>query len=971
MIRGAGRRRAALLGVAVLGWSTVRAPDARALPAAVPPSEAAGVRFAFAPDGRIGAWLVTTLPDGARAPDEEHLEPRLDGVVASPGGPARWRVAACGDGALNLDEALETHVHGTAYAGGLVRAPRDGRYLLLLGVEGGLDVRVDGRLVFAREGSRPGRDAEDLVPLDLSAGDHVVLLALRRRMSAPAIDLRARLLDERLAPVPGPAWTLPGTTAADAVALAGRMTTVSFDRGMTALGYEPTLSVQLHEGFAVDAAIHVRAKLVHAGSGAAEEASVFDVDLGNVPLDAATAGRWTVTLPDLAAGDVEDEDWLLHVDVAGRSLALPFHPRQAIREATARATAALAHTEPSWLDPTSRASVAHVRDRLAAFVAHGDGDVGAQLDEARELTELASSLEALRDPYVPTGPFADPRAFRTGVMRRAYVSPADDNASEFAVYVPPDFSPARTYPLIVALHGMNGRPVEMIMWLFGHDDPAHAGEWEDRHPVRDLPLLEAVVVAPDGHFNTMYRDVGEEDVMRVVDWAMATYPIDPSRVTITGPSMGGIGAAAAALHHPDRFAAAEPLCGYHSYFVRSDIDARTLRPWELFLAEERSNVFWAENGMYLPIYVVHGLRDLPEENSGVLIDRYDELHYVVKQEHPDLGHNVWQTTYQDLKGAEWLLSHQRPAHPRAIRFKTPRTRWADDEWVHVRELSASDAWGEVTARIDPDNVVYVATRGVSAVALDRDVERIDDAAAVNVHADGKVIAFQAGEPIEMHREEGGWVGGARPHDGPYKHGRVTGPIRDVFHEPLLFVWGASDAMQARANEEAARGWARERWGVRVDYPVMSDTEFFARGEPLANDRALFLVGNARSNRVVRALEGDLPVRIDGDRVLLGQQVIEPADTGTGRGWSQLGVAFVRPNPRRPDRYVVVVEGASALGTWRSLSLPDVLPDYVVYDADVGPASGQLTLGGAKVRAAGFFDPSWRLPPPRQAAVAGL
>ena len=49
-------------------------------------------------------------------------------------------------------------------------------------------------------------------------------------------------------------------------------------------------------------------------------------------------------------------------------------------------------------------------------------------------------------------------------------------------------------------------------------------------------------------------------------------------------------------------------------------------------------------------------------------------------------------------------------------------------------------------------------------------------------------------------------GGPRQHDGPFKHGNVTGPIEDVFHEPILFVWGASDPAQARANEEVARRW---------------------------------------------------------------------------------------------------------------------------------------------------------------------
>jgi hypothetical protein len=287
----------------------------------------------------------------------------------------------------------------------------------------------------------------------------------------------------------------------------------------------------------------------------------------------------------------------------------------------------------------------------------------------------------------------------------------------------------------------------------------------------------------------------------------------------------------------------------------------------------------------------------------------------------------------------------------------------------VKELASSDAWGEVIARIDPGNVVYVSAHGVAALALDRDAERIDDALPVDVHIDGRTISFQAGEPIELHRDEPGWAAGPKVHDGPYKHGHVTGPLRDVFHEPIVFVWGAGDPAQARANEEVARAWARVRWGVHVDYPVMSDADFFARGEPLANDRALFLVGNARSNRVVRELEGDFPVRVDGQDIVVGAQRFGPKDGTADR--SQLGAAFIRPNPRRPDRYVVVVEGVGALGTWRSLSLPDMLPDFALYDEDVGPASGQLTLGAAQLRAGGFFDVDWGLHGPTPRAVAGL
>jgi poly(3-hydroxybutyrate) depolymerase len=683
----------------------------------------------------------------------------------------------------------------------------------------------------------------------------------------------------------------------------------------------------------------------------------FDVSGGDVPLDASGVGELAIGLPSLVGPELatlEDTELGFDVRVAGRSLRLPFYPRRAVRDAVARADRALAavdrDADRSWLFEGSKESVEHLRDRLVAFVAHGDSDVDAQTADARELDELATSLEARTDPY----------ARRSGAMRRAYRSPADGLPSEFGLYVPPAFTdgdakPDKTYPLIVALHGMNGFPMTMLRWLFGFDDPGKDAVWEDRHPVAQLPRLDAFVVAPDGHGNAMYRDLGEADVMRVVEWAMRRYPIDPARVTITGPSMGGIGTAAIAFRYPSVFAAAEPLCGYHSYWIRRDIAGLPMRPWERVLADERSNTSWAYNGLHIPLYIVHGTKDLPEENSGVLVEKYKALGYAEKDEHPDEGHNVWQKTYEGLKGAHWLTWFKKRAHPTVVHFRTVRPRYGDSAWVHVEELAAPDAWGEVTAQVKGPQRIEVATKGVRALRLDRDAILAKDGdrtADVTVAIDHTSLSFGDEAPIEMHLEGAEWRAGPAPLEGAQKHGDVAGPLRDIFHGPVLLVYGASDPTEARANEEVARRWAHLGWGVRVDYPVMSDVEFEARGESLANDAGLFLVGSARTNRLVRALEPDLPIRIDGDAVVLGTERV------TG---DQVGAAFIRPNPRRPDRYVVVVEGVDALGTFRSLSLPSLLPDFVVYDARVAPARGQMLLGAGMVRAGGFFGTDWSLP----------
>ena len=940
------RRGAFGLLTALLLFAASARADTSALDAA---SRAPATRIELAPgtDGSLGAWLLLGPYPGPKAPP-----PGTPDASAAPVDGKRWTLASASEGPIDVKASL--HARGNelfAYAGGALHVEQAGRYLLLVGADDGLRVFVDGKSVFSRDESRPQRDDDDMIAVDLSAGDHPVILALHQRDSGWAF--KVRLLDATLAPPVGAYLALPGTNADDARALAQKLSWVSVDRGVPPDGgpYRPLLTVRFPEGAPRGVPLTTAVKLVpnRARASDPDRRPRIDLVVGEVPLDARGAQDLIATLPTLdpQAARLDDADFTYEVTVAGRLVKAAFAPRREIHDAIARASRALAAipADAPWLLSGSRDSVTYLRDRLVTITSHTDSDLEAQLEDARDLATVAASLEKHADPY----------AHRTGPMRRALMAPFDDRPAPFGLYVPPSYRPgvAHRYPLIVGLHGLNGRPVAMLRYLFGHDEVKLSNEFEDRH-TGPLEPLEAFVITPSGYGNTMYRDLGEDDALRMLAWALARYPIDPDRVTITGMSMGGIGAASIPLHHPGIFAAAEPLCGYHSYFVRRDIAGHALRPWEKHLAEERSNVFWSLNGQHLPLYVVHGTLDMPQENSGVLIKAYEDMHYDIVHEHPPLGHNVWQTTYEGLKGAKWLMAKQREAHPREVKFRTLRLRDGDDAWVHVDELAAPDVWGEVDARVPHRGLVVVTTDGVTALHLDRDAALGMDRRKITLRIDRTEVTFDEEAPLIAHREiaTGPWLAGSATHDGLFKHGPLTGPIRDAFHEPLLFVYGASDPQQTRANEEVARQWAAIRWGVSVEYPVISDTEFLARREPLANDKGLFLVGNAKSNAVVRALEPKLPIRVEGDAVVLGGARI------VGR---EAGAAFIRPNPERPDRYVVVVEGVDAVGTWRSLSLPDLIPDFVVYDDALASSRGQMILGTGSVRAAGFFTNAWELP----------
>ncbi len=980
-------------------------------------SGAGPVRLAPGPTGNLGAWLfagpfrsATHVPKGMRAPaGVDALAAAPPGVVegslspeAGRPGPVRWIVGSAAEGPIDVKRVLGAASGGQApggaasggqtpggaasggqapgsaawgdvigYAGGSLHVEKAGRYYLLVGADDGIRVQVDGKVVLTRDEPRPERDDDDFVSLDLTAGDHPILMKLHQRDAGWA--LHVRLLDADFSRPEGAFLTLPGTTANAARALAGSMASASLERGVQGDGYHPKVIARYAEGLPLGVPLPVRVRLSpvlgkplspKAALAGPLGAPLMDIDAGAISPE---VGELTVTLPVLRPGEMklEDRDLVFettvadHAPVAGARVF--FSPRRATREAIAHADRALSAlgssaSSPSWVRRGTIESVTYLRDRLESYASRGDTDLEAQAGEAKELDDAATALDRKVDPY----------AARSGPQRRAYTAPEDGHLEEYGLYVPPEATrgTGRKWPLIVALHGLNGKPMAMLRFVFGFDDPKRDTEWEDRHlplPPPGLPPLDAIVVTPNGHGNSMYRHAGETDLLHVIDEVMALYPIDLSRVTVTGLSMGGSGSGALALRHPGMFAAAEPLCGYHSYFVRRDFMGKVLRPWERALAEERSNSEWAWNGKEIPLYVVHGTMDLPEANSGVLIARYEELGYSIIHEHPHLRHNVWQTTYENLKGARWLLSKRKNLHPTSIRYRTIRLREDGAAWLHVKELGTPNAWGEVEAQVKGRRAIEVTTKGVAALELDRDEKLLDEDKPITVTIDGIALTFGTNEPLRAHRDGNTWKSGAAEHASAVKQGSVTGPLKDAYNDPLLFVYGASDPSQTEINEEVARAWARVG---DLRYPIMSDTEFFAKGEPLANSRALFLVGNAKSNRVVRELEPDFPIRVDGETVVVRDQA--PAGSpaaGSPQVFSgaELGAAFIRPNPRRTDRYVVVVEGATALGTLRSLSLPDLLPDFVVYDQKVAPARGQMLLNNGAVLAAGFFRNDWSLP----------
>ena len=178
----------------------------------------------------------------------------------------------------------------------------------------------------------------------------------------------------------------------------------------------------------------------------------------------------------------------------------------------------------------------------------------------------------------------DGLAARTGCFRRAVRSKVDNTLQPYAVRIPADYDPrtGKKYPLIVFLHGSASDERTLA-----ETDFLSAGEF--------------IELAPRGRgpSNGFTKDHAQEDIEEAIAAVIQSYPIDESRIVLTGFSMGGYGVYRTFYEHPERYRALAVFSGLPN-----------LRD---FLAGEDHPDFLEERNLgkfkSVPIFIFHGRAD--------------------------------------------------------------------------------------------------------------------------------------------------------------------------------------------------------------------------------------------------------------------------------------------------------------------------------------------------------------------------
>jgi predicted peptidase len=217
----------------------------------------------------------------------------------------------------------------------------------------------------------------------------------------------------------------------------------------------------------------------------------------------------------------------------------------------------------------------------------------------------------------------------------------DGKTLPYRLLKPESVEDGQKYPLVLFLHGAGERGDDNAAQLKnGVQEFAKAGAR------KDFPCFVAAPQCPrDSAWSPInfrerkaeYADDPAEPgrlALELVDELKAEFPIDPDRVYITGLSMGGFGTWDLIARHPDRFAAAVPVCG-GGYPDRAD----------------------AIKGV--PIWAFHGAKDpvvAPALSREMVRALWEADAHPGYTEYPDVEHDSWTAAYREPNLLPWMFS---------------------------------------------------------------------------------------------------------------------------------------------------------------------------------------------------------------------------------------------------------------------------------------------------------------------------
>lgn len=576
----------------------------------------------------------------------------------------------------------------------------------------------------------------------------------------------------------------------------------------------------------------------------------------------------------------------------------------------------------------------------------------------RLLDEAARRLQAVADGKrgLPLLGLADTVANQPQLLVGGFKSRIDDSVQPYGLVVPAGYQPTEDssdglgYRVDVWLHGRGDSKTEIP---FLHERMTRLGQYAPS---------DTFVLHPFGRHCNAFKFAGETDVYESLAHLGKLISVDRDRVAIRGFSMGGAACWHLAVHDPAAWFAANPGAGfvdtivYQGWTKASPIEIdqtqRKLLQWYDVLP-------WITNLKNTNVVAYSGEVDKQRQAADRAVRAFreadGEIAYVIGA---GMGHKIDPDSASKIDSiiADWSV-RDRQSPRTEIDFVTYTLRHHRVDWLEVTGLQEHWSPGRVQARLSGDHSIVITTSGVTRLRLDfRDSGWPHKPVNADLLIDGQKLTVEDWDEAQgiqcEFKLDDNWSVVEEIESSLRKRPGLQGPIDDAFCDRFLFVAPSRPATHGVVQRWIDRelNYAKTRWSrlMRGDVRVVYDTEVT---EQQAKTCHLICFGDFTSNRYLHSIASHLPIRWTRDALKVGPQSFDP---------STHVPAFCFPNPRNPNRYIVVNSGMtfrefSNVSNSRQVAM---LPDWAVMDVRAHDDS----IFPGNVVADGFFDEQWRLQP---------
>jgi predicted esterase len=472
-----------------------------------------------------------------------------------------------------------------------------------------------------------------------------------------------------------------------------------------------------------------------------------------------------------------------------------------------------------------------------------------------------------------------------------------------------------------------------------------------------------VLVAPTNRrprgFN--WEDWGRLDALEVLAIARKNFSPDPSRIYLTGHSMGGHGSWYLGATYAGKWAAIAPCSGYPTLLGYGSADGlipdspRNSTEKILLRASNPSNVLkLSTNYKAAGVYILHG-----DSDRVVSVKYARQMKQVLSGFHADYS-------YYEYPGGEHWYGNKCVDWPPLFEFFKWHTITPDStfnnidfttanpaistglRWAHILQQQQSLEFSRIQLSRSADrHTISGTTSNVQTLALV--LSDIAAGATVRIELDGGTLSYtkQAADTLYL-QQQGQWAVGTAPAANE-KGVQRNGTLKEAFNNRMVFVYGTSGTKEENEWAYNKARYDAETWYYRGNGAVdlIADKDFNAAAYP---DRGIILYGHAGSNKAWASLLQHCPVQVNRGKLQAGARQYTGDD---------LAAYFVWPRADSKIASIAVISGTGLTGLRAAeanqyFAGGSGFPDYMIFTSDL--LKGDVSA----VKAAGFYNNKWEM-----------